>query len=606
MSNDFPSKEEWIPDDDDIGTPWRDGNGVTVFIDGEDYMSDLYTKIQATQSEDFIYATGWFFSLNQCLKGQNGCGTPQDSNFIQLLIDKAGVEVEVKILPWFPVGMQGAAAGNNLKHHEFLYYKSIELGNPNFQVSLARNYIGVASHHQKSIIVSNTNDGKTNYYAYVGGIDIASDRWDTQDHVNDEGRNQNLFYGWHDVHSRVEGPAVLDIFNNFKERWNVLNNVTDFFYKNIDFSNSCNNNKLAAKLVDEDIETFLINWETFWEKFKLTITLPGGVIDNICDSSLQLDQEVAFPYKSPCYTKIDEEYLTLPTFNNDNLSIKVLRTIGKNSIKGLQPEHSILNAFVSAIGKAQYYIYIEDQYFWYSETLIEALKDASNRGVKIIVLTVKESDASNPLQKNAHDYGWNLNYYAINGAFNTSPPQDAVFIYCLNPVNSGETSIPGCDNNDSKCKQIYVHSKLMIIDDRFVTIGSANLNDRSMTCDTEIAIAIYDSNTVHGPMGSIDFISKNTFALELRKKIWKHHLGQNCVVENPLQIINNDHDHIAPNGWTKPRTEDCSNNKVQTHESSLVPAARPASIPTDAKIIANTNFTIHTLFNIMNPKKELR
>ena len=28
--------------------------------------------------------------------------------------------------------------------------------------------------------------------------------------------------------------------------------------------------------------------------------------------------------------------------------------------------------------------------------------------------------------------------------------------------------------------QIYVHSKLMIIDDRIVVIGSANINDRSL------------------------------------------------------------------------------------------------------------------------------
>jgi len=38
---------------------------------------------------------------------------------------------------------------------------------------------------------------------------------------------------------------------------------------------------------------------------------------------------------------------------------------------------------------------------------------------------------------------------------------------------------------------IYVHSKLMIVDDNYVIMGSANINDRSMlgTRDSEIAVS---------------------------------------------------------------------------------------------------------------------
>jgi phospholipase D1/2 len=38
-------------------------------------------------------------------------------------------------------------------------------------------------------------------------------------------------------------------------------------------------------------------------------------------------------------------------------------------------------------------------------------------------------------------------------------------------------------------REIYIHSKLMLIDDVFVTVGSANLNQRSMAVDSEINIA---------------------------------------------------------------------------------------------------------------------
>jgi phosphatidylserine/phosphatidylglycerophosphate/cardiolipin synthase-like enzyme len=43
-----------------------------------------------------------------------------------------------------------------------------------------------------------------------------------------------------------------------------------------------------------------------------------------------------------------------------------------------------------------------------------------------------------------------------------------------------------------KYREIYIHSKLMIIDDAFFTLGSANLNLRSMAVDAEINIGCDD------------------------------------------------------------------------------------------------------------------
>ena len=43
---------------------------------------------------------------------------------------------------------------------------------------------------------------------------------------------------------------------------------------------------------------------------------------------------------------------------------------------------------------------------------------------------------------------------------------------------------------------IYVHSKLMIVDDRRCIIGSANINDRSLMGDrdSELAIVVEENN----------------------------------------------------------------------------------------------------------------
>lgn len=46
---------------------------------------------------------------------------------------------------------------------------------------------------------------------------------------------------------------------------------------------------------------------------------------------------------------------------------------------------------------------------------------------------------------------------------------------------------------------IYVHSKMMIVDDTYIIIGSANINQRSMagTRDTEMAIGAYQPDFMH-------------------------------------------------------------------------------------------------------------
>lgn len=74
---------------------------------------------------------------------------------------------------------------------------------------------------------------------------------------------------------------------------------------------------------------------------------------------------------------------------------------------------------------------------------------------------------------------------------------------------------------------MYVHDKLMIVDDRVVIIGSANINDRSMLGhrDSELAIRIED--TLHIPTA----MAGNQFMVgylphTLRMKLMRQHLGE--------------------------------------------------------------------------------
>lgn len=75
-------------------------------------------------------------------------------------------------------------------------------------------------------------------------------------------------------------------------------------------------------------------------------------------------------------------------------------------------------------------------------------------------------------------------------------------------------------------EELYIHSKLLIADDRIVICGSANLNDRSQLGDhdSEIAIIIDDPRPLPSAMDGVPYQASH-FAATLRRQIFRKHLG---------------------------------------------------------------------------------
>lgn len=75
-------------------------------------------------------------------------------------------------------------------------------------------------------------------------------------------------------------------------------------------------------------------------------------------------------------------------------------------------------------------------------------------------------------------------------------------------------------------EELYIHSKVLIADDRLVICGSANLNDRSQlgTHDSEIAVVIEDPTPVRSRMNGEEFTASK-FAASLRRQLFRKHLG---------------------------------------------------------------------------------
>ncbi|KAJ2828320.1 hypothetical protein FBU31_002946, partial [Coemansia sp. 'formosensis'] len=73
---------------------------------------------------------------------------------------------------------------------------------------------------------------------------------------------------------------------------------------------------------------------------------------------------------------------------------------------------------------------------------------------------------------------------------------------------------------------VYIHCKLMIVDDRYVIMGSANINDRSMVGnrDSEIAMVVEDTEPVVTTMNGRPYQAAK-FAHSLRVQLCQEHCG---------------------------------------------------------------------------------
>jgi phospholipase D1/2 len=90
-------------------------------------------------------------------------------------------------------------------------------------------------------------------------------------------------------------------------------------------------------------------------------------------------------------------------------------------------------------------------------------------------------------------------------------------------------------------EQIYIHSKLLIVDAAVAIVGSANCNDRSLTGngDTEIAAVIVDEKHDLEDLGDPRFkVVTRKFAQELRRRLWEKHFGF-MVSDNILNAMVN-------------------------------------------------------------------
>ncbi|KAF8900846.1 hypothetical protein CPB84DRAFT_1836517 [Gymnopilus junonius] len=126
---------------------------------------------------------------------------------------------------------------------------------------------------------------------------------------------------------------------------------------------------------------------------------------------------------------------------------------------------------------------------------------------------------------------------------------------------------------------LYIHSKIMIVDDRRVIMGSANINDRSQKGDgdSEIALVIEDNDMIESTMNGEPY-QASRFAATLRRALYKGWCPFNCLQSAYLTEFYDlfiEHLGLIPPQW-------CDTKEPEV-TSSMHPAPHPSEDKTSSE-----------------------
>ncbi|PIN01375.1 Phospholipase D1 [Handroanthus impetiginosus] len=553
------------------------------------------------EAHHLVYIVGWsvYHKVQLVREPTKPLPNGGDLNLGELLKYKSQEGVRVLLLVWddktshnkFFLKTDGVMQTHDEETRKFFKHSSVTcVLSPRYASSklsiVKQQVVGTLyTHHQKCVIVDTQDHGNNRKItAFIGGLDLCDGRYDTPEHrlfrgldtvFKDDYHNPTFPAGkkgprqpWHDLHCKIEGPAAYDVLTNFEQRW-----------------------RKATK------------WSEFGRRFKK--------ISHWHDDALIKIERISWINSpSPTITKDDSSLWVSKEDDPENWHVQVFRSIDSGSLNGfpknvhaaeeqnlvmaknLVVDRSIQMAYIQAIRSAQHFIYIENQYFIGSSFAWPSYKGAGADNLIPIELALKiESKIrakarftvyvvipmwpegvpdSASVQEILYWQGQTMEMmYTIiaqeikSAQLENAHPTDYLNFYCLGNREefheeesnaNGHSSSNG--NNDLASKKfgrfmIYVHAKGMIVDDEYVILGSANINQRSMagSRDTEIAMGSYQphytwSKKKEHPRGQV---------YGYRMSLWSEHIGtvDNCFKDpeslDCVKYINS----IAEDNWKR-------------------------------------------------------
>jgi phosphatidylserine/phosphatidylglycerophosphate/cardiolipin synthase-like enzyme len=413
--------------------PPRPGNRLDVLVDGERAIAQIHDAIRSARSH--VHLAGWHVTPAFALRRDGAQRTTLKDALAEL-----ARRVDVRVLVW----AGPPAPVFEPKRSDVKRIRDELTDGTGIRCVLDARERTMHCHHEKLVIVDDE-------VAFVGGIDLTSlsgDRWDASEHPADGS------LGWHDVATRLRGPAVADVAEHFRARW----------------------------------------------------------------------QEVAKePLPAP-----------RPPPPAGTTDVQVLRTVPDGTY-GFLPrgDFRILDAYMRALRSAQRLIYLENQFLWsteIAEIIAAKLADPPSEDFRVLLLL--------PARPN-------------NGA-DTTRGQLGRLVEAAGDSGRLLATTISC-RSGARTHALYVHAKVGIVDDRWLTIGSANLNEHSLFNDTEMNVATCDGQ----------------LARRTRLELWAEHL------ERPAEELDGDPTAVVDELWRPIAQEQLARRREgrpRTHRLMELPA----------------------------------
>lgn len=386
----------------------RPGCALDVLIDGANAFPLMVEAL--TSARRFVHLTGWHLEPHFELD-RHRAGTA-----IGTLLAELAERIDVRVLVWsgaplpafHPSRAEVTKALDNLVRDTKIQAHGDPREHP------------FHCHHEKTIVV----DGEV---AFVGGIDLTDsdgDRYDVQDHT----ARRRL--GWHDVATRVRGPAVADVNDHFRVRWRELTG----------------------------------------------------------------EQLPATPAPPPA----------------GETTVQVVRTVAEGMYDALpHGDFRVFESYARALRSARELIYIENQFLWSPELvgiIADKLRHPPTPDFRVVIL---------------------LPGRANNGQEDTRGQLSRLITADDGGKRMLAATIRALTPDASRADPVYVHAKVLVVDDRWLIVGSANINAHSLFNDTEMCVVTDDAE----------------LARETRIRLWAEHLemDETEVGSQPPAALVDDH-----------------------------------------------------------------
>ena len=185
------------------------------------------------------------------------------------------------------------------------------------------------------------------------------------------------------------------------------------------------------------------------------------------------------------------------------IELQIVRTIPERTYKAVpNGDFRILESYLRALRAAQRFIYLENQFLWSPEIatiLTDKLSNPPSPDFRLVVLLpAKPNNGSDDTR-------------GVLGEL-IEADQDGRLVACTLYARAGTLH-----------DQIYVHAKIGIVDDTWLTLGSANLNEHSLFNDTEMNIITHN----------------HELATQTRRRLWAEHLELTLdrLPDDPVEAI---------------------------------------------------------------------